>query len=102
MEEYNDFSLSTVVEPMSIFWFDEESYIKILLNAPKREIFLTRCEMEVWRLITEEEHSRQSINEKLQHQYDDETILKALMELKSCNIINIKKNFLWKDDEDII
>ncbi len=94
-----DFILNTVIEPIVNLWFDEINYIKILQTEPKREVYLTRCEMDIWRLLAEEDYTVNSIIEKLQDKHEKDVVLESLGKLDEYMLISKKKNYLWKNDD---
>lgn len=94
-----DFILNTVIEPIVNLWFDEINYIKILQTEPKREVYLTRCEMDIWRLLAEEDHTINNIIERLQDKHEKDVVLEALSKLDEYMLISEKKNYLWKNDD---
>lgn len=91
-------NLDNVLEPTTMFWYEEGDYVILAQDRPRRDIILTKAGRSIWQLVPDGNLTAQEIIQTLQDRFTPEHIIATLDMMVNMGLIISKKNFLWQEE----
>jgi len=91
-------NLNNVLEPATLFWYEEGDYVRLRQSQLSREVILTKAGRSIWQLVSDGKLTGQEIIENLRHRYTEEVIISGLETMVNMKLIRTKENFLWEEE----